>query len=911
MKTGSSHFIFYINNDIFQCASTLPGYKGQGAVTTLEKIEIILRDKKRWIPLNAQDNGVPKGQEQQRKRLGEIAHLILDNYLKKARNSYCFQEDTNESALKLKAIVRSIDNYLNPPAILPLPPEIIAQIARLVFNGWRRIASLNRFGHSLGVILRAKELGYTAKTMTAAKAHHYLICLLEELRKVRRLGFLPEKGLFIHKDEILSNLKVLNSKGESLLHLAANNNFPFITKLALTEDKFSKHINRKENRETAIQIADHNKYTKLVKILSRHGAEMENTKLISFLLTTDCLYHIFSYLNKSQLALCTRVCKAWDKTASLNRLWEPFYRHHFPKASPAKTSLISEGYWKDKLANFFVNFSGAIFSETVIPHAGQFLNQLIILENHLLIQSDHQLHLWSKNQADKFEQTKVIQNYYANNPLQDKTRFTGDMIAYLTDRIVKLTDLSSLSTKTLSFNFSLSEIRKGDDRLFVQGTDGSLHVIGRKTENDFAVPGRVELPSLDAEFRGASGEWLVVQDGAYTHLLKRSTREDIKTEGTLFYPIEIDYYQPHQILADGSSDYPFISNLQTRFTFSKTPEGLPMLIANTPPAPNGEWNKVAAWQFNPNDNQWKLLFTEEDRKFLATDGQYVFFFGLPQRHCWSWKRYSLPVYIKKWDADANTYADRGEVKKSHIVSVPLDSDPQSPSFDSLLNNHLTFATLHGILVIGNTQESGLVFVDARCTPPKAIELPRGDHIDLQAGCLNYEKLNNGTFRESKIFGKTLPSFPYAERILGMTSDGSLVTSDKGRGFIIRKFDVKKSTVLAEIADKFLQCPSLKEFKSEEEVMNLAYLNHRFMKFDKQIRNEIYNKLNHALGNPVSGEIVPFLQFHNGYFPFTKRYSVSSEDRKPEVKYSSTKEQIANAIYGHIAYLIRNEKSQQD
>lgn len=197
------------------------------------------------------------------------------------------------SAKKINALHRRIQDYIHPAQLFPLPYELIQKIAEYMeYSDLKSFAQLNRLGrvHAYRVILhRSKEYGYQGLDYVEAVKH--TDALFKEVIYLSDLKVIPSKYLSykmkmflknkLNPEQTLLNLRDITS--EDLFFVLSNEEF-YSRQCVKLRKRFNLKICRKvssvykdtvvENRKLALFLACKNHEKDICEMLLKLGANV-------------------------------------------------------------------------------------------------------------------------------------------------------------------------------------------------------------------------------------------------------------------------------------------------------------------------------------------------------------------------------------------------------------------------------------------------------------------------------------------------------------------------------------------------------------------------------------------------------------------------------------------------------------
>jgi ankyrin repeat protein len=193
----SNYFDVVISNNSFYIVEPFSKPKTHdSALETLKKIEFVIKNK---LTYDSSHKDIYSDQSQY--ELFEIlktkSSQIHKGYHKKqSKLNWVFRKIFSKQK-EISAIHTRIDNYIQPPQVLPLPNELIQEVAKyLGVSDLGILAQLNLHGktHAATAIIRkARELGYEDRDH--AESVKYIDDLFKEIIELAIQGIIPKKHL--------------------------------------------------------------------------------------------------------------------------------------------------------------------------------------------------------------------------------------------------------------------------------------------------------------------------------------------------------------------------------------------------------------------------------------------------------------------------------------------------------------------------------------------------------------------------------------------------------------------------------------------------------------------------------------------------------------------------------------------
>ncbi|MFN4173838.1 MAG: ankyrin repeat domain-containing protein, partial [Parachlamydiaceae bacterium] len=178
-----------------------------GALDTLKKIEEIVRER---LSYAGEDSKYAQlDNDSLYELLKSKSQTIIERFHAKQEKLNCLAQVFFQSK-KLFAIHRNIENYVNPPAALPVPNDLIPQILEeLSLQELVRFSSTNRTAHhqaDIALLHIAKKCGYGGLEV------HDAISYLKELAKELEIAPIPREFLVLRKgNKEVDGLKTLDN----------------------------------------------------------------------------------------------------------------------------------------------------------------------------------------------------------------------------------------------------------------------------------------------------------------------------------------------------------------------------------------------------------------------------------------------------------------------------------------------------------------------------------------------------------------------------------------------------------------------------------------------------------------------------------------------------------------------------
>lgn len=290
MTINNKYFDIVIDNDKFYIDNS--SLKPSSAIKTLTAIESIVNNPDRFIyDASRQDAYHNLSKEELFQKLKEISLKIQDNYKKTKSEKQSilpvFENVFFGDEKKISQICTRIDNRVNPPIALPLPAEIIAEIAQHVETPvLGTLRQLNRVGKAQMedvVVRRAKGFGYEGDN--EAEAIKYLNCLMREVHSLVKQEIIPSKlitykGKTFSAERVLENLQSLTAEeiftllSNEKLYLPAFTTFRKFFRCSLNWKLTSSHSeNEKQKGKEALLLAVKHAEKSIMELLLQHGVD--------------------------------------------------------------------------------------------------------------------------------------------------------------------------------------------------------------------------------------------------------------------------------------------------------------------------------------------------------------------------------------------------------------------------------------------------------------------------------------------------------------------------------------------------------------------------------------------------------------------------------------------------------------
>jgi len=234
MSVTNKYIDIIINNDntFYIVESSSKPQANDSVMTILAKIEFIVKNKLWYDPNHYNEVYSNQTQSNLFEILGKKSSQIHQAYKEKQSNVNWLAIKIFGNENQIFAIDTRIQDYINPPQILPLPHELIQEIAKhLYVSDLGILAQLNRHGKAnaaTAISTKARKFGYEG--LDSTEAAKYLEKLFKEVCEFATQGVIPikylsykQKTFFREKfdsERILYNLQKLST--EELFNILSN-----------------------------------------------------------------------------------------------------------------------------------------------------------------------------------------------------------------------------------------------------------------------------------------------------------------------------------------------------------------------------------------------------------------------------------------------------------------------------------------------------------------------------------------------------------------------------------------------------------------------------------------------------------------------------------------------------------------
>lgn len=281
------YFDVIIHNDSFYIVESYSKPKTHdSALETLKKIEFIVKNK---LTYDSTHEDIYSSQSQY--ELFDIlktksSQIHTGYHDKQSKLNWVFRKIfSKEKAISM--VHTRIDNYVQPPQVLPLPNELIQEVAKyLEALDFHALAPLNRAGKvhaTIAMLRRARGFGYEGHS--PSEAIKYIEDLFMEVGALVRPRIIPKQylsyeGKYLVPERILQNLKEMST--EDLFTILSNEKlylpeFQKIKKIFQLNGnwKVAKTDNDtiKNKGSAALILSAKNGDIAISKLLLQHGAD--------------------------------------------------------------------------------------------------------------------------------------------------------------------------------------------------------------------------------------------------------------------------------------------------------------------------------------------------------------------------------------------------------------------------------------------------------------------------------------------------------------------------------------------------------------------------------------------------------------------------------------------------------------
>lgn len=236
-----SEFIINEDNSFYIVESNVKPKNPYAALEALRKIEYIVKHRLDY-DTNIQDTYSSKSQGELFELLKQKSEEIHKGYYEKQlKLSWLFRKIFIQEK-EISSISTSINNYIDPPILFPLPNELIQNICEyLSFSDLKNFSLVNRHAkvHALKAISKKiKELGYESEDY--CEAIKYVNTLSRELQKLN--GSINVKEIDLEKT--LQNLEALPlEKLRWVLYFSIENEYQHILVFLIRKRSTHKVLN--------------------------------------------------------------------------------------------------------------------------------------------------------------------------------------------------------------------------------------------------------------------------------------------------------------------------------------------------------------------------------------------------------------------------------------------------------------------------------------------------------------------------------------------------------------------------------------------------------------------------------------------------------------------------------------------
>lgn len=785
--------------------------KSVGAVETLQNIEKIVKQNLScsWVSCSAFTR---LSKAQQRLQLKAIAQKIQEGFIDKVG---FFKK--NAKADQVKTLCQAIENLVSLFALLPY--EAMFKLCCLV--GEKTLSQLNRAGREFVhqfLIDTAKTLTNSFYDLDLSTTHQYFCTLHQEVIKTKNEGFFSER--LVSWQNVINGLKLHNHKRESLIHYLAEQNCPQLLELVVNHHPSPIDFNRKIFGKTPIMIAEEYGHQKVIEILKKSVQQLNKHPPFS-ILCEEIILNIFKFLNESELCKLSLVSKKFNKISTDNSLWKEIYINYFPTIENKIQKHLQDNL-KDKLRCYVENMSNGNYVEEVISATVSRLPgyKVKILTSLLT----HDLKTLSKALDLIKEQTSLPQFASQFGLPSHAINTLGNLFAsiFRNQNAVRLLELTfPYQSIDISFPDDVSVVFEGHDRIFVR-TASSIYTVGRNAAGALDPSPKIAVPHPADCFAKNWNEWLVLKEDSKIIVRKRNNNDYCYS-----------HYQELEI-----EPFKITINFPLNFSFFRSLRGSQFMLQEVVNTENN--SSIICWKHDEKERAWKTVQNFPNSKLLTHNSEYLFTSGLPNKiedkgvslveDLKLRRSYKVSRDIYVWKHTEEEYIKINCFKDGlgYGLKIGCEENILNEEWQNTIAEHWnTFSYSSTGRHLFVSYSLGDLFILEGSYKPKKVSIYKGSSQELA-------KIYHSAFLFTKL---DFPKVDKTETLLGFTQEKYLVSLDKLRGIIIRRFDVTKSEVLKNLSDELPKCP-VTNFRSEREFIDFYYIHSRYNKIDYETREKI-------------------------------------------------------------------------